>query len=182
MLVDAHATVPGMEETCSVDLSKFSCQQRNTERPDDVTAAHFKRDAVKLLNAKGCDADEGTLDMKYETQQIGLLNPEFPASKLMERGVVSNCLAPGAELADMKHRAEARCFPTTSMKEVATGRTVTAHHMRTVASLFACDITEGAMPQIEEDLKKVAAHKLLDNGYEIPYEKLECYTSVLPYL
>lgn len=181
ILVDANVTVPGMEDTCTVSVSKFSCQQRNTEAPDDITLSNIKTDAVQSLVEKGCTtATVDNVAVAFETQQLGLLNPEFSAEKLLEKGAVSNCFAAGQDINDMLHRAEGLCYPTKSMRHIPSGKIVTNYHMKTTSSLFACDISKEAMPQVEEDIKKVAAQKLKNNNFEIDPEDLSCYISVLP--
>ena len=52
--------------------------------------------------------------------------------------------------------------------------TSTTHHMKLVSRLWACDVTEEAMPQIERDLRKVAAHNLeVNRGYRIDPDDLQ---------
>jgi hypothetical protein len=53
--------------------------------------------------------------------------------------------------------------------------------MKVSSELGVCDVTEEALPQVEEDLRKLAAHNLLENrGYDLPPESLSCYFSFVP--
>ena len=57
----------------------------------------------------------------------------------------------------------------------ADGRTVRDYHMRISASLATCDVSDKAMPQLMEDVRKVAAYNLSQNGYTVgKSEDLAC--------
>ena len=55
--------------------------------------------------------------------------------------------------------------------------------MKFLSNLAVCDISDGAMPQVQEDLRKVAADNASENGFRIQKpEDLACSYSILPYV
>ena len=63
------------------------------------------------------------------------------------------------------------------------GERVKNTNMKILSNLAVCDISDDAMPQVQEDLRKVAAHNSTNNGFIIQKpEDLACSFSVLPYV
>ena len=61
------------------------------------------------------------------------------------------------------------------------GRRVINTNMPILSNLSACDISSEAMPQVYEDLRKVAALNVKDRGFTVDKpEDLACTFSILP--
>ena len=179
VFVTATATVPGDEERCTVPLDPyFSCQTSTFERPDEATASLLRAEAEQKLEELECDSS--AMDISFTTNHVGTRNVEYDANKLRDSGLVSNCFREGNNVNAATHRAEARCSPMFDMTDVD-GNRVRNTNMTFLSNLSACDVSEEAMPQIQEDLRRVAAANAQDGGYtrDKP-EHLACTFSILP--
>lgn len=177
ILVETHATVPGVPE-CSAKLPlTFSCQGDNLEAPDAATAAMLMEEAKNTLALKGCAVD-GDLRMKYRINTVGASKVDFPAEELRTTGRTSNC---SSVHDDVSHTVQATCYNMHPMTETATGKSVINTNMMFHASLATCDTSDAAMPQVYEDLKKVAMLNAADIGYESKHhDHFACKTLTLP--
>ena len=167
---------------CNVRLDPvMSCQNESLENPDEATMTQMKSRARRMLEEKGCQVgDNQELEVNHKIVQVGTRNPEFSGEELVARGSVSNCAAVHNDLNEFNFIAQATAFPTASMTRISDGKTVTSFKKRLNASLYACDISDAAMPQVMEDLRKVAAHSLVEQGYRVNPIDLELSVSVLP--
>lgn len=182
-VVSSEVSVEGTDDpTCKVRVPTImSCQNESMESPDAVTLAHIKNIARSKLSEKGCSLDEETdLQVKHKMVQVGTREPEFSAEDLVSRGSVSNCHKVHNDMNEFNFIAQARAFPTASMTRVSDGAKVTTFKKGVTASLYACDVSEEAMPQVMEDLRKVAAHSYKEQGYVVNPEDLELSASILP--
>lgn len=174
LLVEARAK--GAEERCAVDLSAFSCQKSAFEAPDDATEATLRTAAEERFHAMDCDA--GGMALEFTTSLVGAQTLEFSATQLVDMGKVSNCK--DGDINDAGFVGRATCTAQYDMTD-AQGRTVRNTNMRTMSSLRVCDPSDEAMPQVMEDLRKVAAHNLEAKGYTVARpEDLACTFSILP--
>ena len=174
----------GADASCAVDLPPaFSCQRGATERPDAATEAMLRERAAQMLRAKGCAvADPAKIEMTHTTNQIGTQEVEYSAERLVKLGMTSNCFREGNDPNHATHRATARCFPMYDMTD-AKGNRVRNTNMQILSNLAVCDLSDEAMPQVQEDLRRVAAHNAAGNGYTVDRpEDLACNFSVLPLL
>jgi len=180
-LVEARATVEGKEATCSVDLpSHFSCQTSAFEKPDDATREQMQQLAERTLSSRaGCAGD---VSLSFHTTLVGTQNMEYSAEKLQSLGMTSNCFAEGNDPNHATHKGRAVCYPMREMIDPK-GQRVMNTNMRIHADLAVCDLSDEAMPQVMEDLRKVAALNSTQNGYRIldPTD-LACRFDVLPHL
>lgn len=178
VFVTGTASVPG-NDTCTVDLRPtFSCQTKQFERPDTETHELMRKDAEEQLTAKQCDVSNMKID--FTTNLVGTQNVEYSADKLRGLGMVSNCYREGNDPNNATHRAEARCFNQREMTDTKGNRVINTN-MPILSNLSACDISTDAMPQIYEDLRKVAALNVKDRGFTVDKpEDLACTFSILP--
>lgn len=181
LLVDTTAVVPGDEKRCSVPLSMFSCQTKKFEAPDDATLDTLKEKAIFHLQEKGCDVAKMEL-INTSTNLMGAQEMEYSAQKLAGTGLASNCFVAGNDPNHATHRATAVCTPQYDMTDI-NGNRVRDTNKKFHANLHVCDITNEAAPQVNEDLRKVAAHNAAQNGYTLDRpEDLACTFAMLPIL
>lgn len=175
-LVSGRAFVPGRDR-CSVDLPMtFSCQTKDFETADALTLADFREYAVAEMPTS-CNADD--LQFELETNMIAVAQ-ELPPEKLVETGMASNCAA-DRDFGSITSIARASCTPQYDMTDDATGQRVRNTNMRFTSKLLTCDASDESMPQLEEDLMKVAAHVAKASGYTVDhYKNLACTFSVKP--
>lgn len=183
LFVGGKVSVKGKEELCSVDVSMMSCQTSHFESPDDATRdgliAHAK---TELSNRGGCVTPGAEYVLEATTNLIGAHDAEYSPEKLVKLGMTSNCFAAGNDLNSATHRATAVCHPMESMIN-SKGQSVKNTNMKILSNLAVCDISDDAMPQVQEDLRKVAAYNSSENGFKIKKpEDLACSFSVLPYV
>jgi hypothetical protein len=113
--------------------------------------------------------------------QVGARTLEYTAEEMVERGLASNCFASANDPNLATHRATAICRPQREMTETTTGRRVIDTSKVVHANLSVCDVSEVAMPQILEDLRKVAAHNAAKNGYQVDHhDHFACKFAVMP--
>jgi hypothetical protein len=182
LLVDSTASVAGREATCSVDLPPvFSCQKSVFERPDQATEALLREKGLRALQERGCAvSDVSQVQLTSTTNLVGAQAMEYSPDKLSELGMTSNCFREGNDPNHATHIGSAKCFPQREMTD-SNGNRVMNTNMQVLSSLSVCDTSEKAMPQVMEDLRKVAAASLSDRGYQVDKpEDLACTFSVLP--
>ena len=113
--------------------------------------------------------------MDYKITQYSNSNQEFSAEVLESRDRVSNCLQVGVDSNDVPLTVEARCFPTSEMTHLKTGKRVRSFNMLATSRLGVCDIHHEQEPQVHEDARNVAAYNLEKNrGYKISPSDLDC--------
>ena len=97
--------------------------------------------------------------------------------------MTSKCFREGNDPNHATHRATARCFPMYDMTD-AKGNRVRNTNMQILSNLAVCDLSDEAMPQVQEDLRRVAAHNAAGNGYTVdrPEDLATTNDSVLPLL
>ena len=111
---------------------------------------------------------------------MGARQAEYSPAKLADLGMASNCYVHGNDPNDATHLAQARCRSMYDMKNPA-GEAVRNYNMTFGASLVTCDVSNAGMPQLEEDLRKVAMHNASHVGLTIEKpEHLACDISVIP--
>ena len=181
-LVEGTAYIPNNDNPdCTVQLPPmFSCQLNNFEVADAVTEATLRDIGQRTLGAReGCPVAD--MQISYRNSLVGSHGSEYNPSQLAELHMTSNCFVEGNDPNHATHKASAVCHPMYDMTEIKTGRKVRDSSMTTTASLSTCDLSEGAMPQVYEDLRKVASHNLEQKGYRVgSYRELACKYSVLP--
>lgn len=181
LFVDGSAHVPG-QPRCSVSVSSFSCQSQESghHEPDDVTDKFMRAKASEQLSAMNCDPSNIVMD--YKTFQVGTQYADYSAEKLNKLGMTSNCYRDGNDPNHATHRARAVCYPMEAMTDNK-GNRIKNTHMQFSSSLAVCDASDEAMPQVQEDLRKVAAYNAGQHGYHIAkQEDLACSLSLLPML
>lgn len=177
--------------SCSVELPGcMSCQRSDFEHPDEPTRTELLAQAATLMKKQctfpnGFDAS-GIVLTNLKSNVVGTPQPDLSADKLAEFGKTSNCFAIGNDSNDSTHVSAARCYPLRPALRVVDGAETTeevlAYHTQINTSLRNCDISTEAMPQVEEDLKKMAQKHLLDtHGLKIKHHNdLQCSFSHLP--
>lgn len=182
VLVNGTAATKTGGDKCKVSLPPtFSCQTEAFEAPDDVTERALRDEAMRTLKDRGCDVDGGITTV-FETNLVGAQAMEYSAEKLKKLGLTSSCFREGNDPNHATHKATARCYPMREMTD-ADGNRVMNTNMQFLSNLATCDISDEAMPQLQEDLRKVAAHNAMENGFTVDRsEDLACYVSVLPVL
>ena len=180
VVVGGTASVKG-RDNCSVPLaSVFSCQTSAFEKPDDATRKMMTEEAMDRLEARGCPVHKATFD--FHTNLVGAQSMEYSANKLKSLGMASNCYREGNDPNHATHRGTARCFPMREMTDAAGNRVINTN-MAIHSNLAVCDISDEAMPQVQEDLRKVAADNAADNGFTVDKpEDLACTFAILPTL
>lgn len=180
LLVDGEVSVPG-DPHCRASLpSTFSCQKNAFEKPDEKTEAFLKRDGKRRLAAMGCDTSD--VKFTFDTVLIGSQDVEYSGSKLAELGMASNCYRVGNDPNDATHIIKAECTNQYEMTNER-GETVKNTNKKFLSNLAVCDISDGAMPQLMEDARKVAAYNAAQNGYTANKDTdLACTFSILPQL
>ena len=178
VFVSGTASVPG-NDACTIDLKPmFSCQTKQFELPDSETQDMMRKDAEEQMRNKQCDVSG--MKLHFETNLVGSQHMEYSAEKLRTLGMVSNCYREGNDPNNATHRGEARCFNQREMTD-ENGRRVINTNMPILSNLSACDISSEAMPQVYEDLRKVAALNVKDRGFTVDKpEDLACTFSILP--
>lgn len=180
LLVDGDVSVPG-DPSCQTSLpSMFSCQRSAFEKPDEKTEAFLRRDGMKRLAAMGCDPTRAKFT--YNTILVGSQDVEYSGSKLAELGMASNCYRVGNDPNDATHIIKAECTNQYEMTNDK-GQIVKNTNKKFLSNLAVCDISDGAMPQLMEDARKVAAYNAAQNGYVADKDTdLACTFSILPQL
>lgn len=184
LLVDGTVSLAGREETCTVPVASFSCQKSAFEKPDQTTHDELlERGRAALSKMPGCQGGpDARFTLAASTSLIGAQELEYSPEQLKKLGMTSNCYSAGNDPNSATHIGKAVCYPMEAMIN-AKGERVKNTHMSIHANLATCDISDDAMPQVQEDLRKVAAHNASENGYTIEKpEDLACYFSVLPYV
>ena len=184
LLVDGTVTITGREDVCSVPIASFSCQKSAFEKPDKATHDDMiERGKAALSKIPGCEGGEGTTySLTASTSLIGAQEVEYSPERLKKLGLTSNCYSAGNDPNSATHIGKAVCYPMEFMTN-SKGERVKNTHMSIHSNLGTCDISDEAMPQVQEDLRKVAAHNASENGYKVDKpEDLACYFSVLPYV
>ena len=180
VLVTGEAEVPGNEK-CRLSMpATFSCQTKAFEAPDDMTKKAMEDAAMEKLSALGCDTS--TAVTNFNTNIVGTQSMEYSAEKLSNLGMASNCFREGNDPNHITHRADATCNAMYDMTD-SEGRRVRDVFRSFTSSLGTCDVSDEGMPQLMEDLRKVAAHNGEVNGLKVDRpEDLRCTFSVLPIL
>ena len=175
-LVSGTAFVPGID-ACTVDLPMtFSCQTKDFETADKVTLGDFQEYA-KAKMPSGCPVHKMEFDLK--TNMIAIPQ-ELSPERLAETGMASNCAA-DRDFGGITSIARATCTPQYDMTHDATGERVRNTNMHFSAKLMTCDASDESMPQLEEDLKKLATYVAKGSGYTIDhYKNLACTFSITP--
>ena len=172
--------------SCKTKLTPLlSCQTKNYETPDDVVKSEMRAQAYLEFQQNGCadiglGVDNIVLDTK--TTSVGTQKKDLTAEQLLETKTTSNCYHLGGDLTNSTHTANARCFPVGPSTD-GDGNKIYAPHTSVTVQLRTCDLTEDALPQIHEDLRKVAALRLSDM-YDINTDPkaLQCSFWDLPHL
>ena len=178
-LVHAKAVVPGEEGRCSVDLPlMFSCQEGQFETIDEVTRAQYQTLARDKLYETGCDGDRA--ELRFATNIMGAEERDYTGEKLSKLGMASSCFRAGNDPNDVTHMARFTCRNDYEMIDEH-GRRVRDSHRTSMSNLATCDMSDGAMPQLMEDGRKVAAYNASLNGLTMEREvDLACAVSILP--
>lgn len=159
----------------------FSCQTKKFESPDVQTVESLKEYAAEHLTLKGCDVSKMEL-LNTSTQLMGAQEMEYSAKKLAASGLSSNCFVAGNDPNHATHRATAVCMPQYDMTD-QNGNRVRDTNKKFHANLHVCDVTDEAAPQVNEDLRKVAAYNASQNGFTLDRpEDLACTFAMLPVL
>lgn len=169
------------DAACTVTLNPiFSCQTSAYEKPDAETLAMLTNQAVTKLEKKGCDVDAASVQLQLHTNQIRTPAPEYSAKDLVESGMCSNCYMGDNDINDAPHIGRATCRNEYHMTD-SMGREVKNTQMTFQSNLRVCDTSDKAMPQVYEDLRKVAAYNGSLNGYTAHRDQdLACTFSILP--
>lgn len=177
-LVTGTASVPG-DPRCSMTMEPvFSCQTRRFEAPDDTTRAQMEARASAALTSAGCDASRA--QYAFNTNLVGSNSREYSVDELRNYGLCSNCFRSGNDVNQATHQVSAECSPMYEMLDEA-GRKVKNTNMKVHASLHTCDVSDDGMPQVYEDVQKVAAANLADIGFRVERpEHLACTFRTLP--
>lgn len=180
VLAHGTATVAGREAQCTVDLPfTYSCQKKRFEAPDEATATQMRAAGRAELERRGCNHAAATYTMR--TNQIGTEEKEFSAEKLGKAGMASNCLFAGSDVNNATHQMAAVCQNNFDFH--VDGVAVRDYNKNFHAKLMTCDASQEAMPQLMEDVRKVAAWNATQNGFVIGKdEHLACQFSMLPVL
>ena len=183
LFVGGKVSVKGKEDVCSVAVSTMSCQTSKFEAPDSPTRDGLLAQGRDKLRARSeCTASDAEYVLEATTNLIGAQDTEYSPEKLVKLGMTSNCFAAGNDLGSATHIASAVCHPMEAMID-AKGQRVKNTNMKILSNLAVCDISDEAMPQVQEDLQKVAAYNSSVNGLKIQKpEDLACFFSVLPYV
>lgn len=184
ILVDGNVSVKGLEDVCTVPIASFSCQKSAFEKPDQTTHdGMIELGKKELAKIPGCEGGEGVeYSLESKTSLIGAQDLEYSPEKLKKLGLTSNCYSAGNDPNSATHIGKAVCYPMEFMTN-SKGERVKNTHMSIHSNLATCDISDEAMPQVQEDLRKVAAHNASENGFKVDKpEDLACYFSVLPYV
>lgn len=181
LLIDGTASVLGKEEICQIDLPPmFSCQTSAYEAPDDVTLKELQAAAEVQMDAK--PECRGQVVVDTHTNIMGTRSMEYSAAQLSSMGLASNCYRGDNDLNDATHMARAVCSNMYDMTD-AKGRSVRDTNKQFTSALATCDVSDEAMPQLMEDLRKVAAHHSTEHGLRIHRDiDLACTVSILPRL
>lgn len=118
----------------------------------------------------------------FTTHIMGAQDMEYSPEKLSNLGMASNCFLAGNDANDATHKIRAVCNPMYDMKDKY-GNVVRDYHKTFVSELSACDVSDSAIKQLEEDARKVAAHNAKRNGLDVGNPAhLACKYSILPQL
>ena len=175
------------DDRCRVEpvAPMYSCQTTHMEELDASSLDRLKESVLETLGEQKCPGVNGAVasDVDVSMSMTQLYTPvmEVSAETMASRGSVSNCFNHGGDSTDVTLIGKAECNPTRDMLDVTTGKMVTSYTMKVSSELGVCDVTEEAQKQVEEDLRKLAAHNLLENrGYDVSPESLSCYFSFVP--
>ena len=178
--VKGTVAVKGKEDRCKVDVSAFSCQRGTLEQPDKVTSDELV--SVGSEKLRGLPDCEGEYVLESTTNVMGARAVDYSPEQLIQLGMASNCFSEGNDPNMTSHMAYATCNPMEAMID-STGTLVKNTNMKFRSNLAVCDISDKAMPQVQEDLRKVAAYNAAEHGLKVQRpEDLACSIAVLPYV
>ena len=176
--VSADVTVPGNDKCALTSGGVFSCQTKDFETPDAETKRSIEDIVVPQLQARGCDPS--TAKYSYKVNLMGSVNREYPAEKLKQLGLTSNCFAADNDINDASHFVGAKCYPLGEVIDVKTGKILKMYNRAFDAKLSTCSLNDDA--QVEKDLKHVIAHNMEESGYKLKsIEDLSCSFHTLPH-
>ena len=166
-------------KACTTELPiAYSCQTRALEAPDTATRSMLLKEAQQQL----AHCDVGSLQLRHRTTHLGARVADYSAHELNEFGLASNCFRNGNDINDAKHVTRATCTNQYEYRNAA-GETARDTNHKLFASLATCDMGDTAMPQLEEDLKKMIVHNTDLNGFRVTDPNhLACSISMLPSL
>lgn len=153
---------------CSSTVQAFSCQgnddtQVSIKEPDEVTKKYLDDTLAAQLSAKGCPVPEA---FEYSVTQIVPSQGEFTGKYMVEEGMVSNCLRPGAtrDLSEA-HRLEMKCKCMHDMEHE--GEVVRDFNKEFTAELLTCDPSSMAASKADADMRKAVMYNAEQNGFVI---------------
>ena len=178
-LVTGTASIPDKPQ-CRVDFTPtFSCQTSAFEKPDPVTSAGMVKEAEARLQSIPECGDGGVVHDFY-TNQIGSHDREYSPARLVELNKVSNCFADDNDNKGAMHMGYARCSPMETFTD-KNGNRVKNTNLTWTAQLQVCDLSDKAMAQVQEDLRKAVSHTAALNGNVVDSPTdLACKFSFLP--
>ena len=177
-----HATAQDMEEpSCKAEDYVMSCQNSNFETADAPTKQKLQHILEAQLVKQGCPKDNYLMNITANQVGANGMGDRSPA-EMTYTGKVSNCFyADNAN--EIAFMIEGRCKNLYDFEDKATGTMVRSDDT-IVAKLQVCDVSDLAMAQSMEDVRKVAAYTYnnnKDNAQKIVnVEDLSCHFSVLP--
>ena len=175
-----HMSADSTDNRCKIERFAFSCQTKAFERPDSTTEAFLKSKIREDLKSRGCP--EANVTFHSDTNIMGARDIEYSAERLVKLGMASNCNLTGNDPNQATHTIRANCSPMFDMVDEH-GNRVRDYRKRFLSELSACDISDEAMPQLQEAARKVAAHNAGINGYIVEKpEHLACTFSILPHI
>ena len=167
-------------DECKYNTVVYSCQKDAFETPDEATSDMIMKNAKADLSTKGCDVS--SLSTSFHTNLVGSMATEYTAENLIKLGLASNCHASGNDPNQATHQVYANCNPMYDMMD-AKGNKVRNYNMVFSSDIASCDVSEEAMPQLMEDVRKIAAHNAKTSGYTLEKpEHLACQISVFPHV
>lgn len=181
ILVRTEATAPSRTPgapACTTELPvTYSCQTTNLETPDAETVQQLAARARTAL----AHCDVSRLQMHHRTTHIGARSVDYSGDELVGLGMASNCFRAGNDPNDATHFMRAECTNQYDFVD-STGRVARDTSRVFTGQLSACDVSEEAMPQLTEDVRKVVAANAAVGDFRVQHPShLACKFAVLPH-
>jgi hypothetical protein len=175
-LAIATARNDGDPKRCTKEYQFLTCQTQNFESAEGHLQQLVQDRADLAFSNMGCS---GRTHVDWKLNRVGAENADSTPEQLAQSGMASNCYR--VDTNDATHTATATCTPQYDMTDLSDGARVRNNSMTTRASLRLCDVSDAAMPQVQEDLRKLAAYNLAQQGFVVDNHKnLACQIMMLP--
>ena len=160
---------------CVVKTTIMSCQEKQFERPDQLTMDTIEEKVISLAENNPLCSGLDTNLFNYETQSviIGAKTTELSGKDLYDRRMASNC-ADGFDLGKINSHNHYTCRNFGEMERISDGKKVKNYHMKFTGILPSCEKGFGISEQTDEDVRKLVQYRSKEEGLKMNLEDIAC--------